>query len=282
MEVKLISWTNEPIKTAAKACAICYNSEPSSRLVKQCIASGHMSTIEHINFTFEVSGVSRALLAQLTRHRIASYSVQSQRYVDMSNVQFIYPPHTIGYLGEEYKKAFNNAAESYRALQGLGARNEDARAVLPNACPTKIIFTMNLRSLGHFMNERLCTRAQQEIRTMALSMIEELKHNKDTMGLDDEEMEIILSLCVPKCEGGKIKFCPEHKSCRRHKTAKEINEIVSKSEERAEWIYKWENIYCSSCGGKFSPSLSNVKFCPNCGVKINEEGKINVCAGTVM
>ena len=60
MKVELISWTNEPIKTAAKACAICYDSEPSPRLVKQCIASGHLSTIEHINFTFEASGVSRA------------------------------------------------------------------------------------------------------------------------------------------------------------------------------------------------------------------------------
>lgn len=231
MEVKLISWTNEPIKTAAKACAICYDSEPSPRLVKQCIASGHLSTIEHINFTFEVSGVSRALLAQLTRHRIASYSVQSQRYVDMSNVQFIYPPHTNGYQEEEYKKAFINAAESYAALQDLGVKNEDARAVLPNACPTKIIFTMNLRSLGHFMNERLCSRAQQEIRKMALLMIEELKNSQSSMGLNDEEMEIILSLCVPKCESGKIKFCPEHKSCGRQKTAKEINEIISKSKE---------------------------------------------------
>lgn len=231
MEVKLISWTNEPIKTAAKACAICYDSEPSSRLVKQCIASGHLSTIEHINFTFEISGVSRALTHQLVRHRIASYSQQSQRYVSMKDVQFIYPPHTNGYQEEEYKKAFINAAESYDALQELGAKNEDARAVLPNACPTKIIFTMNLRSLGHFMNERLCTRAQQEIRTMALSMIGELKCNKDTMGLDDEEMEIILSLCVPKCESGKIKFCPEHKSCGRQKTAKEINAIISRGGE---------------------------------------------------
>lgn len=280
MEVKLISWTNEPIKTAAKACAICYNSEPSSRLVKQCIASGHLSTIEHINFTFEISGVSRALTHQLVRHRIASYSQQSQRYVDMSNVEFIYPPHINEYppyinkyQEGEYSHAFNNAIESYKILQNLGVKNEDARAVLPNACPTKIIFTMNLRSLGHFMNERLCTRAQQEIRIMALSIIGELKRNKDTMGLDDEEMEIILSLCVPKCESGKIKFCPEHKSCGRQKTAKEINGIISKSEERAEWIYNGENIYCSLCGEKFSTLLSNVNFCPNCGVKIREEEK---------
>lgn len=282
MEVKLISWTHEPIKTVARACAICYDSEPSPRLVKQCIASNHLSPIEHINFTFEVSGASRALTHQLVRHRIASYSQQSQRYVSMEDVDFIYPYSMKGIEREVYEEAFQKSIESYKTLQEIGVKNEDARAVLPNACPTKIIFTMNLRSLGHFMNERLCTRAQQEIRTMALAMIEELKRNKDTMGLDDEEMEIILSLCVPKCEGGKIKFCPEYKSCKRHKTAKEINAIVSKSEERAEWIYKWENIYCSSCGGKFSPSLSNAKFCPNCGVKINEEGKINVCAGTDM
>ena len=273
MEVKLISWTKEPIKTAAKACAICYDSEPSPRLVKQCIASGHLSTIEHINFTFEISNVSRALTHQLVRHRIASYSQQSQRYVDMKDVQFVYPDHAQGYQWDIYHQAFDKAIESYKALQGLGAKNEDARAVLPNACPTKIIFTMNLRSLGHFMNERLCTRAQQEIRIMALSMIGELKRNKDAMGLSDEEMEIILSLCVPKCEGGKIKFCPEHKSCGRQKTAKEINGIISKSEERAEWIYNGENVYCSLCGEKFSTLLSNVNFCPNCGVKIREEEK---------
>lgn len=90
---------------------------------------------------------------------------------------------------------------------------------------------MNLRSLGHFMNERLCSRAQQEIRKMALLMIKELKNSQSSMGLNDEEMDIILSLCVPKCESGKIKFCPEHKSCGRQKTAKEINEIISKSKE---------------------------------------------------
>ena len=135
------------------------------------------------------------------------------------------------WLINEYKQAFDNAAESYMALQNLGVKNEDARAVLPNACPTKIIFTMNLRSLGHFMNERLCSRAQQEIRKMALLMVEELKNSQSSMGLNDEEMDIILSLCVPKCESGKIKFCPEHKSCGRQKTAKEINEIISKSKE---------------------------------------------------
>lgn len=231
MEVKLISWTNEPIKTAAQACAICYDSEPSPRLVKQCISSGHLSTIEHINFTFEASGVSRALTHQLVRHRIASYSQQSQRYVSMGDVDFIYPYSMKGIEREIYEEAFQKSIESYKTLQEIGAKNEDARAVLPNACPTKIIFTMNLRSLGHFMNERLCSRAQHEIRKMALLMVEELKNSQSSMGLNDEEMEIILSLCVPKCESGKIKFCPEHKSCGRQKTAKEINEIISKSKE---------------------------------------------------
>ena len=132
---------------------------------------------------------------------------------------------------EVYEEAFQKSIESYKTLQEIGVKNEDARAVLPNACPTKIIFTMNLRSLGHFMNERLCSRAQYEIRKMALLMIEELKNSQNSMGLNDEEMDIILSLCVPKCESGKIKFCPEHKSCGRQKTAKEINEIISKSKE---------------------------------------------------
>lgn len=267
MKVELISWTNDPINTAAQACAICYNSEPSPKLVKQCIASGHLSTIEHVNFTFKISGVSRSLTHQLVRHRIASYSQQSQRYVDMSNVEFVYPPYTDGYQGSEYRDAFNNAIESYKTLQDLGVKNEDARAVLPNACPTEIIMTMNLRSLGHFMNERLCTRSQQEIKTMALSIIGELKRNKDVMGLNDEEMEIILSLCVPKCESGKIKFCPEYKSCGRQKTAKEINTILAKNIE-SKWINDGGCLICSNCKTAYSMPFTSSNYCPNCGQKM--------------
>lgn len=274
MKVELISWTNDPINTAAQACAICYNSEPSPRLVKQCIASGHLSTIEHINFTFKISGVSRSLTHQLVRHRIASYSQQSQRYVDMSNVEFVYPPHTNGYQGSEYRDAFNNAIESYKTLQDLGVKNEDARAVLPNACPTEIIMTMNLRSLGHFMNERLCSRAQSEIRTMALLIKDELKKKQDNMQLTNEGMDIILSLCVPKCEAGKIKFCPEHKSCGRQRTAKEINNIISNVKNG---YWKWESNYkdmdgdicsvysCSICNHKTN-DMTN--YCSNCGAKM--------------
>lgn len=268
MKVELISWTNNPIQTIARAASICYDSEPNFNIVKSCILSGHTSVIEHANFTFEISEVSRALLAQLTRHRIASYSVQSQRYVDMSNVQFIYPPYTNGYQGEEYKKAFKNAAESYATLQDLGVKNENARAVLPNACPTKIIFTMNLRSLGHFMNERLCSRAQQEIRTMAVLIVEELKRNKDAMGLNDEEMEIILSLCIPKCESGKIKFCPERKSCGRHIKVEEINTILSKNIE-SKWMDDGDCLICSNCKTAYSMPFTGSNYCPNCGQKMD-------------
>lgn len=200
---------------------------------------------------------------QLVRHRIASYSQQSQRYVSMEDAQFIYPGNVTGREFPIYDEAFQKSIESYKTLQEIGAKNEDARAVLPNACPTKIIFTMNLRSLGHFMNERLCSRAQQEIRKMALLMIEELKNSQSSMGLNDEEMDIILSLCVPKCEAGKIKFCPEHKSCNRYLTAKEINNLVTR--KISSWIFDGDTYHCESCSAAYSLPFSPSNYCPECG-----------------
>lgn len=267
MKVELISWTKDPIKTAARACAICYNSEPSVRLVKQCIVSGHLSTIEHINFTFEISGVTRSLSHQLVRHRIASYSQQSQRYVDMENVHFIYPRLTDENEVDVYDKIFSSIKDSYKELKSLGVEKEDARAVLPNACPTKIIMTMNLRSLGHFMNERLCSRAQLEIRTMAVLMKRALKEKQDEMELDKEEIELILNMCVPKCEVGKIKFCPEHKSCGRHIKAKEINTILAKNIE-SKWIDDGDCLICSNCKIAYSMPFTGSNYCPNCGQKM--------------
>jgi len=143
---------------------------------------GHESVLEHVSFTFLIEGVSRVLLAQLTRHRIASFSVQSQRYVSYADgFGYIIPP-AIAALGEdavaEYEGQMAQMQSWYEGWQKrLGdageKSNEDARFVLPNACETRILMTMNARELRHFFALRMCSRAQWEIRQMATSMFEQ-------------------------------------------------------------------------------------------------------------
>lgn len=220
MEVKLISWTKYPIVTCARAASMCYNSEPSRKIVRGCIKSGHSSIIEHANYTFKITGVSRSLLAQLTRHRHASYSVQSQRYVSYyDGVEFVDPV----FANEKVEEVFNNnvssAIKDYEYMMELGAKPEDARAVLPNAMPTDLVMTMNLRAMMNFMNERLCTRAQLEIRKMANKMKEAVLSCPDHT---DEDKEIVKSILVPKCERYEIPFCPEYQSCGKHQKLTEL------------------------------------------------------------
>lgn len=228
MKVELISWTKDPIETVEKACSVCYNSEPSAKIVKQCVASGHESVIEHASFTFKISGISRAAANQLVRHRIASYSQRSQRYCSEDEAKMVVPPSIQNNPTaiDIYNKIMDRIKEAYQDLQLLEIPNEDARFVLPNACETIIYVTMNLRTLGNFFGERLCSRSQWEIRKMAVEMKKALEDNFDNMELNNNEREVILSVCVPKCEKGKIKFCPEHKSCGRQKTVKEINSFL--------------------------------------------------------
>lgn len=220
MEVKLISWTKDPIGTCAKAASMCYASEPSRKIVKGCIKSSHLSVLEHANYTLKIIGVSRSLLAQLTRHRHASYSVQSQRYVSYyDGVEFVDPV----FANEKVEEVFNNnvssAIKDYEYMMELGAKPEDARAVLPNAMPTDLVVTMNLRAMMNFMNERLCTRAQLEIRKMANKMKEAVLSCPDHT---DEDKEIVKSVLVPKCERYEIPFCPEYQSCGKHQKLTEI------------------------------------------------------------
>ena len=196
---------------------------------KICLC-GNCSIAEHAYFTFEITGVSRSLLAQLTRHRLASYSVTSQRYVDMKDYDMIIP-HEIDNnpaAKEIFNKAIDATRDCYKELQELDIKNEDARAVLPNACSTNLVMTINLRSLSNFMNERLCTRAQDEIRQLA-KLMKEAVLSENCWGDFKEYLD--KRILVPKCEKNKVKFCPERKSCGRQKTAKEINEIISKSKE---------------------------------------------------
>lgn len=149
--------------------------------LRKVMEMGHESVLEHASFSFLIEGVSRALLAQLTRHRIASFSVQSQRYVSYEKgFGYVIPP-AIRALGEnavcEYEAQMAQIQGWYEDWQQkLGAvgekSNEDARFVLPNACETRVLMTMNARELRHFFALRMCTRAQWEIRAMATQMFE--------------------------------------------------------------------------------------------------------------
>ncbi|NLO89164.1 MAG: FAD-dependent thymidylate synthase, partial [Clostridia bacterium] len=150
--------------------------EKIESLLKKLLKMGHLSPFEHVSFTFAVEGVSRALTHQLVRHRIASYSQRSQRYVSEKNFEYIIP-HSI--LKNEkalktYRGIMEKIRDAYRELEGLVPK-EDARYVLPNACETKIVYTFNARSLLNFFRLRCCERAQWEIRELAHRMLEEVR-----------------------------------------------------------------------------------------------------------
>ena len=189
MEVKLLRHTPEPEKTVAMSARLCYSpvgaaqleetmsDEQAAKLVRKLVEMGHFSTLEHVTFTFAIEGVSRVLTHQLVRHRIASYDQQSQRYVAAHGFEYITPP-TIAENPEaraKYDALLEEIRRTYDELTGMGIPKEDARYVLANAAETKILVTMNARSLLHFFNLRCCHRAQWEIRDMAYKMLAEVK-----------------------------------------------------------------------------------------------------------
>lgn len=186
LKVKLIAHTPDADKVVAAAAKLCYSAADVDTLMDGLTAEkveamcqkladlGHESPIEHASYTFAVEGVSRALLAQLTRHRIASYSVQSQRYVDKSGFDYVIPPSIAARKATliAFERFMEAANKYYVCLSSYDdIPNEDARYVLPNACDTRIIFTMNARSLHNFFHLRCCNRAQWEIRAMADEML---------------------------------------------------------------------------------------------------------------
>ena len=190
MQVKLIRYTPEPEKTVAMSARLCYSpigaaqlaekmtDEQAAKLVRKLISMGHLSTVEHVTVTFAIEGVSRVLTHQLVRHRIASYSQQSQRYVKEHNFETILPP-TIAAKPEAQAK-FDKAMQDLQALYNDLTENyqipaEDARYVLPNATETKIMCTFNVRSLYNFFSLRCCARAQWEIRELAWKMLAECR-----------------------------------------------------------------------------------------------------------
>lgn len=173
MKVKLISY---PVIDAAKLCGMaaaeCYDAKNYDSALKHSTESGHTSVLEHATFTFEIEGISRACLAQLTRHRIASFSVQSQRYVKLDNPELVIPQTILNSpIRSEVEYAMQYMMELYGRLLGCGVPAEDARYVTPQAVPTKLMMTMNARELLHFFRLRTCNRAQWEIRQMADEML---------------------------------------------------------------------------------------------------------------
>ncbi|MGD2178469.1 MAG: FAD-dependent thymidylate synthase [Anaerolineae bacterium] len=166
-----------PEELLEHAGRICYRSkghgEPG-RFIRARVREGHESIIEHASATFEISGISRACSHQLVRHRLASYSQESQRYVDMSEPVWALPSDVVD--DEESMAVWTDFAgkvrDAYRALRKLGLRKEDARFVLPNAAATRIVVTMNFRELLHFFRIRIAGAAQWEIRDVGVRMLE--------------------------------------------------------------------------------------------------------------
>ena len=177
MNVILLQHTPMPDRLCGMAAALCTNTDDIEKALAHAMESGHESIAEHATFTFLIEGVSRALLAQLTRHRIASFSVQSQRYVDMTGFDAVIPPSIAQSeaLTAQYSDIIGDIHRAYRQLRDAGVPKEDARMVLPNACHTKLMLTMNARELRHFFSLRTCNRAQWEIRQMADAMLERCK-----------------------------------------------------------------------------------------------------------
>ena len=181
IKVTLLDYTPEPERVVAMAARLCYSASGAEELaerlseekvremVRKMVKIGHGSTLEHASFTFGIEGVSRVLTHQLVRHRIASYDQQSQRYVAAHGFQYITPP-TIAERPEakaKYEALMETIRGVYDELMEMGVPKEDARYVLANATETKILVTMNARSLMHFFNLRCCNRAQWEIREIA-------------------------------------------------------------------------------------------------------------------
>lgn len=238
LKVKLIAHSPDPEQVVAVAARLCYSpatiDEVSEQLTPDKTAKfvemlgdlGHDSPVEHATFTFGIEGVSRSLLAEITRHRIASFSVQSQRYVTENHFSYVVPPEiaALPQAAEEFERAMDEDQRHYERLaellrekhtaayiaEGLTPEAaakaaekraiEDARFVLPNACTTKILMTMNVRSLRNFFRLRCCNRAQWEIRSLATEMLR----------LCLEVAPHLFAKAGPGCVSGN---CPEGKMC---------------------------------------------------------------------
>jgi len=211
MKVKLLNYTPNPEKTVYLAARQCFsqnfpeggNQEDWEKLIKFLISHQHFSPFEHISFTFSIQEISRVCSHQLVRHRLASYSQQSQRRVSFEEFDWITPPKIARQTlaRETFQKCISQIQDAIAGLYCLKIPIEDIRYLLPQAVTTKIIVTMNARELFHFFEERLCKKAQWEIRSLANKMLQ----------LCLDVSPIIFSHCGPKC--ARLKYCPEGKRC---------------------------------------------------------------------
>ena len=215
MNVQLLAHTPAPEQLIAASAKLCYSAASIADLAAieadkaaefiDKLPEAHQSPFEHVSFTFGIEGVSRAMLAQITRHRIASFSVQSQRYVNMDEFGYVIPPSIAANQDaiDEYEHFMDRADLVYTYLRSCGIPAEDARFVLPNACETRMIVTMNARELLHFFSLRCCKRAQWEIRAVADEMLRLCK----------EVAPEIFAKAGPGCVRG---HCPEGKMGCKH------------------------------------------------------------------
>ena len=239
MKVKLLAHTPEPEKVIAMAAKLCYSpvgvdeieknltDESIEKFLNMLINMGHESPLEHVTFTFGIEGISRSCSHQIVRHRIASFSQQSQRYVKLDQFEYIIPPEIekieeakkifiesmkkdqedydklVDILFEKHYKKLLEQGKSEKVAKSQAEKTaiEDARYVFPNACETKMVLTMNTRSLYNFFNHRCCERAQWEIREIAIEMLRQVR----------KVAPILFKNSGPKCVSGP---CPEGKmSC---------------------------------------------------------------------
>jgi len=214
LKVNLLRYTADPVLLCGTAALTSTRSgspseifekmdpETAKRIIKRVTGYGHVSVIEHASFTFSIEGVSRAMTHQLVRHRVASYTQQSQRYVTYNTLEKYVTPTSISDKAEA-KKMFEETLEriskTYNKLLNLGIPKEDARFILPNASKTNIIVTMNARELRHFFNLRCCVRAQWEIREAAIEMLKQVK----------KVARVLFENAGPSCV--KLGYCPEGK-----------------------------------------------------------------------
>ncbi len=189
MQVTVLAHTAEPVKVVAMAARLCYSSldienlrcstlDEDQQLIGKVLALGHESVLEHASFSLGIEGVSRVLSHQLVRHRLASFSQQSQRYVSFDEgFSYQVPPSILQNesLHREYDRMMGQLAELYRHLRKRDIPAEDARFVLPNAADTRLVMTMNARELRHFFRLRCCRRAQWEIRALATEILRQLR-----------------------------------------------------------------------------------------------------------
>jgi len=240
LKVKLLAQTPEALKAIYSVIRQCYSSYAAGDIfdeaneddkiqsfIEKILASGHESLLEHVSFTFAIEGISRVCSHQLVRHRVASFSQQSQRYVRELDFDYIVPEsikrdaeikNIFEDLLSDIQKSYNKILEllKNRGISGERA-NQDVRFILPGACETKIVMTMNLRELIHFFNLKLCTRAQWEIRALAQEMLKICKNCFPDL------FKRVDAKCV------SLGYCPEDEklSCGRYKTKKSLLETIN-------------------------------------------------------